>query len=78
MSVNEETLNSLRLAVRGPYDCSPDWEGNDLDTLIWQAGEHRRQIESAHSTLDVMGTPRKIGDSTLTLAGRLDTYHKGS
>lgn len=43
----------------------------DLDHLIWQFGEYRRQIDAAHSKLDTIGLPKAQDDSRLTLAGRL-------
>lgn len=65
---------ALDLAVRGPHAPDPM---QSMEDLIWQAGEHRRQIEVAHSKLDVMGAPRKLDDVILTLAGRIDTFDKG-
>ena len=60
--------NRLDLAVRGQY------VGTEatVEDLLWLAGEHRRQIEAAHHALDMRGVPRRRGDDTLTVAGRID------
>lgn len=58
-------LDSLALAVHGPHARKPE-EGWDLEQLLWQAGEHRRQIENAHNRLDLLEAPR-----VFTVAGRI-------
>lgn len=76
MTVNETSFQSLALAVLGPDASSPGaLEAVTLETLLWKAGEHRRQIEAAHNKLDVLGAPRfdpRDNVSRFTVAGRID------
>jgi hypothetical protein len=61
----------LALSVLGPDMPNHARESVGLETLIWKAGAHRRQIEDAHNALDTLGVPRESDGGTLTLVGRI-------
>lgn len=58
----------LRLAV-DPYG---DHTEEDVDTLLWRAGQMHREIEAAHNWLDMRAAPLSQSGDVLTLRGRMD------
>ena len=49
---------------------------SNSEEFAYQLVSAERQLEEAHNALDLLGIPRKSGDWTLTVFGRIDWFRE--